>query len=274
MRADARRRPPRAQPAHRRPPSRRQVGRHVLDQLRHLARRARRTDRIRSASVGVRFRLSSRSIRAWRTPCADSSPASVARRFFSLPSTRHVDGRLAQIGRDDDAGDRDHADPGILELADRLGDDGPHGLVHSRMRSLTTPTQMTLSSSSGETSSRVAHELPVAGESQRSARRASCSASCAVAGDARDRQRRALPELVMVDLGDRGTEPVLELRLGRLDVLALALERARLREVELDGEDRDVARHGQRLGLGQPRVGRGPGRRGSSSDVRSTSRVS
>jgi len=52
----------------------------------------------------------------------------------------------------------------------------------------------------------------------------------------RDRRRQpaALPEVVVVDLRDRGAEAVLQLRLRRLDVLALSLERACLGKVELD----------------------------------------
>src|SRR5262249_42527464 len=58
----------------------------------------------------------------------------------------------------------------------------------------------------------------------------------------RGRQCAPLPELVMIDLGHRGPETVRELRLRREDMLALAFQRARLWEVELGGEDRDVAR--------------------------------
>ena len=45
------------------------------------------------------------------------------------------------------------------------------------------------------------------------------------ARDAGDGQAAPLPEVMVVDLGDGGAEAVLELRLRRLDVLALALER-------------------------------------------------
>src|SRR5690242_1444408 len=55
------------------------------------------------------------------------------------------------------------------------------------------------------------------------------------------RQARALPQLVVVDLRDGRAEPVLELRLRRLHELALSLQRARLREVQLDGEGRELA---------------------------------
>ena len=45
-------------------------------------------------------------------------------------------------------------------------------------------------------------------------------------GVARERhgQRGALPEVVVVGLGDRRPEPLLEVRLQRLDLLALALQ--------------------------------------------------
>src|SRR2546426_534864 len=52
--------------------------------------------------------------------------------------------------------------------------------------------------------------------------------------DERRRQRAALPELVVVDLGHGRTEAIRELCLRRLDVLALALQRACVGEVQLD----------------------------------------
>src|SRR5262245_2868934 len=42
---------------------------------------------------------------------------------------RDVDLALAQVAGDRDAGDRDHPDPRVLQLAHRLGDDGPNSLV-------------------------------------------------------------------------------------------------------------------------------------------------
>src|SRR5262245_2649201 len=45
------------------------------------------------------------------------------------------------------------------------------------------------------------------------------------AGDARERQLRALPDVVVVDLGDRGAEAPLQLRLDGQQLLALALQR-------------------------------------------------
>src|SRR5579872_3924072 len=84
--------------------------------------------------------------------------------------------------------------------------------------------------------------------------------------DARDGEPRALPEVVVVDLGDGRTEPVLQLRLHGLHVLALSLQRARLGEVELDGEDADVA--GGQVGYDAAAGA------GSLRSVRSTCRVS
>jgi hypothetical protein len=74
---------------------------------------------------------------------------------------------------------------------------------------------------------------------------------------------------VVVDLRDRGAEAVLELRLRREDVLALPFERAGLREVELDREDRDEAGAQESSDAAADAAGTA-----SSSDVRSTSRVS
>jgi hypothetical protein len=91
-----------------------------------------------------------------------------------------------------------------------------------------------------------------------------------VAGRERRRDRRPLPQVVVVDLGDRGAEAVLELRLRRQDMLALPLQRARLGEVELGDEDRDEAGAQDSSAV----AAAAPAGAGSSSDVRSTSRVS
>ena len=61
------------------------------------------------------------------------------------------------------------------------------------------------------------------------------------ATDAGDRQLRPLPQVVVVDLGDCGAEAVAQVVPRRAQVMALALQRARLGEVQLDREDRDEA---------------------------------
>src|SRR5581483_10984826 len=113
-----------------------------------------------------------------------------------------------------------------------------------------------------------AHELPLlAGEPRLGA----CRELLRVARLARDErrgQRTALPEVVVVHLGDGGAEPVGELRLRRLHVLPLALERPRVGEVQLDGENRDEA------AAAYDSSADAPAGTGCSSDVRSTSRVS
>src|SRR5262249_41231772 len=76
-----------------------------------------------------------------------------------------------------------------------------------------------------------------------------------------DREGSALPQLVVIDLGDARTEAVAEVVLRGAHEVALALQGRRFGEVELDREDGDETRAHSELA-------------GSSSDVRSTSRVS
>src|SRR5207248_6780490 len=66
-----------------------------------------------------------------------------------------------------------------------------------------------------------------------------------LARDTRSRDARALPGVVVVDLRDGRADAVLELRLRGAKMMALLLQRVRLREVELAGENSDpAARHG------------------------------
>ena len=55
-----------------------------------------------------------------------------------------------------------------------------------------------------------------------------------LARDAGERQPRALPDVVVVDLRDGGTDAVLELRLRRAQEVSLLLQRVRVGEVQLD----------------------------------------
>ncbi len=54
-----------------------------------------------------------------------------------------------------------------------------------------------------------------------------------LAGNARDGEACALPDLVVVDLRHRCADAVLQLRLRRADVVPLLLQRMRLGEMEL-----------------------------------------
>src|SRR3989442_13457491 len=66
-----------------------------------------------------------------------------------------------------------------------------------------------------------------------------------IACGARQRDARALPQLVMVDLRHRRAETILQLRLHGPDELPLPLQGTRLGKVQLGGEDADVTRaHG------------------------------
>src|SRR5918992_4521263 len=62
-----------------------------------------------------------------------------------------------------------------------------------------------------------------------------------VAADQRRRHRGALPQVVVIGLGDGRAEAPLELRLQRGQLLALALEASVVREVEVDLQEADEA---------------------------------
>src|SRR4029077_5432501 len=59
----------------------------------------------------------------------------------------------------------------------------------------------------------------------------------ALSRDARDRDARALPDVVVVDLGDGRTNAALKLRLGGAQVVPLLLQRVGAGEVQLTRED-------------------------------------
>src|SRR3954462_13690514 len=61
------------------------------------------------------------------------------------------------------------------------------------------------------------------------------------ASDERCRQGRALPEVVVIGLCHRRPEALLQVRLQRLDLLALALEARVVRQVDLDLDQADEA---------------------------------
>ena len=79
-----------------------------------------------------------------------------------------------------------------------------------------------------------------------------------LARDARNGDPGALPEVVVVDLGHRCADAVLQLRLRGTDVVTLLLQRMRVWEVQLAGEHADIAAgHGPNVNCPTTRAGRG-----------------
>src|SRR5262245_36246644 len=205
-------------------------------------------------SCGVRFILSSVASRDWSTPCADSSPSSVSSRLRSLPSTLTKTFACRRSG--------DVSTPVTVTNPIRGSLSSPRASARvSRIASFTRRIRSVIGH----------HHVLLRGQelvllpaeiADRFLEQALCLA--VLAGHARDRQPRPLPQIVMVDLRHRRAEAVLELRLRRLHVLALALQRPRLRKMELDGEDSDVA--GAQVAAGVAA--------GAFRSVRSTSRTS
>ena len=159
-----------------------------------------------NVSCGVRFIRSSRATRPWTTPRADSSAAIASPAASLAAEHRDVDPRVVQVGRDGDAGDRDDADPRVLEPADRLGHDGAHRLVHAahafgHVSPLSPPG--TRASTLGASEHPLLPGEPLLGP------RRELLGLARLARDERRGQRAALPELVVVDLGHRRAEAVL-----------------------------------------------------------------
>jgi hypothetical protein len=68
-----------------------------------------------------------------------------------------------------------------------------------------------------------------------------------VAPRERGRERGALPEIVMIGLGDRGAEAPLKLSLEREQLLPLVLQRMPLGEVKVDRDEDDVGDYSPRV---------------------------
>ena len=109
--------------------SRRQVGRKVVDQLRHV-----------HALLDRRIEDEGQCRRPAEAQLApDAGLQHAVRRFepgqrraplLLVAEHREVDRRLGEVRGHPDAGDGDHADPRVLERADALRDDGADRLVH------------------------------------------------------------------------------------------------------------------------------------------------
>src|SRR5919202_2992915 len=189
------------------------------------------------ANWGVRLSLSSLARRAWRTPCAAARPSRLRSRFRSEPRTLTKTCAWRRSG--------EVRTPVTVTKPIRGSFSSP---MLSESTSFTASfTRRRRSLIERHELARARPELPFLAvqvalglvEQPLGLPRLAC--------DARDGEARALPQLVMVDLRHRRAEAVLELRLRRADELPLALQRARLREVEVGGQDPDVAAGHRRI---------------------------
>src|SRR4029453_18608011 len=193
-----------------------------------------------NVSCGVRFIRSSRAIRPWSTPCAASSPASVCSRFFSEPRTLT---KTCAWRRSDDV-----STPVTVTKPIRGSRGSPTASARPsctaaltrRIRSLTGGHPLPL-----DTDQLVLLSVQVANRFFEQ-----LSRLAVLAGNTGHGQPAPLPEAVVVDLGHGCPEAVLQLRLRRLYLPPLALQRARFREMQVHRQDADVAGAHGGLGLG------------------------
>src|SRR5215207_9423752 len=185
------------------------------------------------ASCGVRFIRSSCASFACRIPWAASSPCKLFSRFRSEPSTET---KILACRRSGDV-----STP-VIVTKPILGSLSPRtalprtsftASLTRRMRSFTRHHDLALDRHQLVL---LAVEIPDSLLEQR-------LEVAVLPRDAGNGQPRALPEVMVIDLGDGCTEAVLQVGLCGLHVLALALQRSRLREVQLDREDADVTVH-------------------------------
>ena len=94
-------------------------------------RRARPSHRMRTSAWASCAGLSSRLMRAWRTPCAEASPTSVARRCFSFPRTDTNTVASPRSGVTFTPVTVTRPIRGSFRSPDRVRDDGAYRLVHS-----------------------------------------------------------------------------------------------------------------------------------------------
>ena len=188
-------------------------------------RRARPTDRRRTQlgrPAQVQLPVDARLQDAARRRRA---PSSVARALLLAAVDAEPHRRLGEVGRRLDPGHGDEADPRVLQRRDRLGDDlpciasstSPHAAAH---RDRAPSHRASRARARAQSSS---NSCPA---SQRSAVSSSRSASPASRATHGEREARALPDVVMVDLGDRAAPTrFVQLRLHRAQVHPLLLQR-------------------------------------------------
>ena len=172
-------------------------------------------------------------MRPCSTPAAPSSATSVAVRCFAPAEHAHQTVACARSDVVSHARHCDEADPRIFELGNRLGDDrliasltrpppGGQSSRHARSRSM------------GQQLEALAAE-PALGLVEEPAR------LTRLAGDAGERKSRALPDLVVVDLGDRARRHGSATAPSPSGDHPFLLERVALGEEELERVDADVA---------------------------------
>src|SRR5215471_3906521 len=198
------------------------------------------TDRSYSnVSWGVRFIRSSCASSDWSTPWAAASPSSVACLFFPDPSTLTYTVACRRSGDVSTPVTVTNPIRGSLSVGTVSDSTCLTASFTRRIRSVMTGTLVLERHDPAVEPDDIpllAVQPPLRVVEQAVQR-------AHLACGAGHRQPAPLPQIVMVDLGDRCAEPVLQLRLCRQHVLALALQRPGVGKVELDREDPDVSRH-------------------------------
>ena len=164
--------------------------------------------------VGVRFIRTSRPMRACRTPCAARARRETPRASARSRARSRTPSPGRRSRRVSHAGHRHEADARVLQLEQASGETSRSGSLTFRIRSLINGDDLPLGP----------YELPLLrGEVALGGVEQLARSSLWLARDARHRQPRSLPEVVVVDLCHRRAEAVLELRLRRLQCLRFPL---------------------------------------------------
>src|SRR5436309_905701 len=180
---------------------------------------------------GVRFSLSSRATRAWSTPCAAARPERLCSRLRSEPRTLTKTRASRRSGDVSTPVTVTKPIRGSFRLPIPSESTSLSASLTRRMRSLIECHEVP----------RSRPQLPFLAVEVALRLVEKPLGLARLAGDAGHGEPRALPQLVVVDLGHGDTEAVLQLCFRRPDELPLALQRARLGEMQLGGEDADVA---------------------------------
>src|SRR5438093_977095 len=184
-----------------------------------------------NVSCGVRLRLSSRPRRAWSRPCAAPSPSRLRSRFFSPPSTLTKTRACRRSGDVSTAVIVTSPIRGSCSVGIASPSTSRTRWLTRRIRSFAIGIHhLSLHRS----------QLPVLAREVALRLVEQPLHLTVLAGDARERQSRALPDVVVVDLGDGGAH-VLQALLRRAQMVPLLLQRVTRREVQLAREDAHVA---------------------------------